>query len=65
MNLDLPAHEEERLKALRRERFSNVEGEKRYKQLVEERAKRRQQLEAQGLMHKPGMQLEANKLVGT
>ncbi|KAJ2847602.1 actin cytoskeleton and mitosis protein, partial [Coemansia brasiliensis] len=65
MNLDLPAHEEERLKALRRERFSNAAGEKRYKQLVEERAKRRQQLEAQGLMHKPGMQPEANKLVGT
>ncbi|KAJ2451322.1 actin cytoskeleton and mitosis protein [Coemansia sp. RSA 2336] len=65
MNLDLPAHEEERLKALRRERFSNVEGEKRYRQLVEERAKRRQQLEAQGLMHKPGMHPEANKLVGT
>ncbi|KAJ2162262.1 hypothetical protein GGH15_004689, partial [Coemansia sp. RSA 562] len=52
MNTDRPAAEEERLKALRRERFNNTEGERRYQQLVAQRAQRRQQLMSQSNVHK-------------
>ncbi|KAJ2482282.1 actin cytoskeleton and mitosis protein [Coemansia sp. RSA 2131] len=64
MNTDRPAAEEERLKALRRERFNNTEGERRYQQLVAERAQRRQQLMSQSNVHK-GSLSEAAKIVGT
>ncbi|KAJ2344351.1 actin cytoskeleton and mitosis protein, partial [Coemansia sp. RSA 2618] len=62
---DRPPEEEERLKALRRERFNNTEGERRYQQLVAERAKRRQQLVSQGVLHRQGALTEAAKIVGT
>ncbi|KAJ2503019.1 actin cytoskeleton and mitosis protein [Coemansia sp. RSA 1972] len=64
MNTDRPAAEEERLKALRRERFNNTEGERRYQQLVAQRAQRRQQLLSQSNVHK-GSLSEAAKIVGT
>ncbi|KAJ2790789.1 actin cytoskeleton and mitosis protein, partial [Coemansia linderi] len=56
--------EEERLKALRRERFSNTEGEKRFKQMVEERAQRRQKLMEQGTFNQSSL-VEARKIAGT
>ncbi|KAJ2135422.1 hypothetical protein IW136_004283, partial [Coemansia sp. RSA 678] len=61
MNTDRPAAEEERLKALRRERFNNTEGERRYQQLVAQRAQRRQQLMSQSNVHK-GTLSEAAKI---
>ncbi|KAJ2493728.1 actin cytoskeleton and mitosis protein [Coemansia sp. RSA 2050] len=57
--------EEERLKALRRERFSNTEGEKRFKQMVEERAQRRQRLMEQGTFNQSLSLVEARKITGT
>ncbi|KAJ1729150.1 actin cytoskeleton and mitosis protein, partial [Coemansia biformis] len=65
MNFNRPPEEEERLKALRRERFRNAEGEGRYQKLVAERAARRQQLEAQGVLSKQGALAEAKKIAGT
>ncbi|KAJ2236560.1 actin cytoskeleton and mitosis protein [Coemansia sp. RSA 485] len=65
MDFNRSAEEEEQLKALRRQRFSNTEGEKRYKQLVEARAKRREQLVAQGRLGRGGSLSAAIKIVGT
>ncbi|KAJ2159561.1 actin cytoskeleton and mitosis protein [Coemansia sp. RSA 552] len=65
MDFNRPPEEEARLKALRRERFSNAEGEQRYRRLVEERAQRRQQLIAQGMVSQQGALTEARKIVGT
>ncbi|KAJ2473989.1 actin cytoskeleton and mitosis protein [Coemansia sp. RSA 2322] len=65
MDFNRPIDEEERLKAMRRERFSNTQGEQRFKQLVTERAKRRQQLIEQGAMSNQSSLTEARKIVGT
>ncbi|KAJ2768848.1 actin cytoskeleton and mitosis protein, partial [Coemansia nantahalensis] len=65
MQFHRPAAEEERLKALRRERFRNTEGEARYRQLVAERAARRKQLEEQGVLSRQGALAEATKILGT
>ncbi|KAJ2832773.1 actin cytoskeleton and mitosis protein [Coemansia sp. 'formosensis'] len=65
MDFNRAPAEEERLKALRRERFSNTEGEKRFKQMIEERARRRQQLMSQGALSNQSSLVEARKIVGT
>ncbi|KAJ1895865.1 actin cytoskeleton and mitosis protein [Kickxella alabastrina] len=65
MDFNRSTSEEERLKALRRERFNNTEGEHRYSQLVSARTKRRQQLTEQGMLSRGGSLTEARKLVGT
>ncbi|KAJ1817589.1 actin cytoskeleton and mitosis protein [Coemansia sp. RSA 2599] len=65
MEFNRSAEEEEQLKALRRQRFSNTEGERRYRQLVEARAKRREQLTAQGRLGRGGSLSSAIKIVGT
>ncbi|KAJ2898961.1 actin cytoskeleton and mitosis protein [Coemansia aciculifera] len=65
MDFNRAPDEEERLKALRRERFSNKEGEQRFKQMVDERAKRRQQLTSQGTLNNQSSLNEARKIVGT
>ncbi|KAJ2708851.1 actin cytoskeleton and mitosis protein, partial [Coemansia spiralis] len=65
MQLNRPPAEEERLKALRRERFQNSESEARYRTLVAERAARRRQLEEQGALSRQGALAEATKIAGT
>ncbi|KAJ1889274.1 actin cytoskeleton and mitosis protein, partial [Coemansia sp. S17] len=65
MAFNRAADEEERLKALRRERFSNTEGEQRFKQMVDERAKRRQRLNEEGSIDNKSSLTEARKIIGT
>ncbi|KAJ2455506.1 actin cytoskeleton and mitosis protein [Coemansia sp. RSA 2424] len=65
MDFNRAPDEEERLKALRRERFSNAVGEQRFKQMVDERAKRRLQLTSQGSLNNQSSLTEARKIVGT
>ncbi|KAJ2745754.1 actin cytoskeleton and mitosis protein [Coemansia sp. BCRC 34301] len=65
MDFNRAPDEEERLKALRRERFSNTAGEQRFKQMVDERAKRRQQLTLQGALNNQSSLTEARKITGT
>ncbi|KAJ2752341.1 actin cytoskeleton and mitosis protein, partial [Coemansia pectinata] len=65
MDFNRAPDEEERLKALRRERFSNTEGEQRFKRMVDERAKRRQKLAEQGSIDNQSSLTEARKIIGT
>ncbi|KAJ2642887.1 actin cytoskeleton and mitosis protein, partial [Coemansia sp. RSA 1694] len=62
MDFNRAPDEEERLKALRRERFSNAVGEQRFKQMADERAKRRLQLTSQGSLNNQSSLTEARKI---